>query len=283
MTILKDRLQEAMDKKSTDINSFIWKGSKSLDNNGKYVQQEKKLIDMNESELLNCYEHCKTMLYNKDTQNPGRYVVLELIADQRDRCGVELFLRHVELENDFSRFALITSINEFLAKNKETLKNIKPTIDIAFSNIPDRFQKLPISLIIDGCLDRLGVFNKKHITRTFILKQGLWLTPAESKDLVEYNENNELIDKLLVVRERLNIKDVEKLYLNSKGLNYTQIRALLGIKPNKKYSDLTTLQLETLRDKLLFSLEETVQNHISSWEQRMIEIEMVAQEKNYKL
>ena len=283
MNILQNRLQEAIEKKETDINSFIWKGNKTLDESGKYKQTEKKLVSMSEAELLACYDHCKTMLFNKDSQNPGRYVVLDLIADQRDRCGVELFLRNVEQENNLSRFSLISSIHEFTALNKEALKQIKPTLDILYSNTPDEFKKLSLNLVIDGCLDRLGTFNKKHITRTFILKQGIWLTPAESKDLVEYDSTNTLIDRLLVIRERLNIKDIEKLYLNSKGLNYTQMRAMLGIKPNKKYSDLTTLQLETLRNKILFSLEETVKKHIVSWERRMEEIEMVAVDKSFKL
>jgi len=283
MNILQDRLQKAIDKKETDINSFVWKGHKTLDENGKYKQTEKKFVSMSEQELVTCYEHCKTMLFNKETQNPGRYVVLDLIADQRDRCGVELLLRHIEQESELSRFSLVSAINEFIGKNKEALKQIKGTIDIAYSNIPSEFQKLSLDLVIDGCLDRLGAFNKKHITRTFILKQGIWLTPAESKDLIEYDTEGNLIDRLFVIRERLNIKDIEKLYLNSKGLNYNQMRAMLNIKPNKKYTDLTTLQLETLRNKILFNLEETVKNHISSWERRMEEIEMVAEAKSYKL
>lgn len=283
MGTLQEKLYEAIEKKNLDVNSFIWKGHKVLDESGKYKQSEQKLMDMTEPELLACYEHCKTMLYNKDPQNPGRYVVLEIIADQRDRCGAELFLRSVEQNNGLTRFSLIGAINEFLANNREVLKGIKPTMDLAFSNIANEFEKLPISLVIDGCLDRLGAFNKKHITRTFILKQGIWLTPAESKDLVEYDAAGNIIDRLLVIRERLNIKDVEKLYLNAKGLNYTQMRAMLNIKPNKKYMDLTTLQLETLRNRLLFNLEETVKNHITAWERRMEEIEMVAEVKNYKL
>ena len=283
MNILQERLQKAISEKETDITTFIWKGNKVLDENGKYKQTEQKLIDMTESELNACYEHCKTMLFNKDIQNPGRYMVLDLIADQRDRCGVELFLRYIEQESELSRFSLVTSINEFISKNREALKTIKATLDIAFSNIPNEFEKLPLNLVIDGGLDRLGTFNKKHITRTFILKQGIWLTPAESKDLVEYDVQGNLIDRLLVIRERLNIKDVEKLYLNSKGLNYNQMRAMLNIKPNKKYMDLTTLQLETLRNKILFSLEETVKNHIDSWAKRMEEIEMVANFKGYKI
>jgi hypothetical protein len=282
-TLMEEKLKEAMDKKQVDINSFIWKGNKLLDASGKYKQTEKKLTAMSEFEINECYDHCKTMLFNKDVLNPGRYVVLEGIADQKDRVGAELFLRSVEQKGSLSRFTLLGSINEFLKNNKEALKNYKPVVGDVFSGIPNEFMKIPLNLVIDGCLDRLGTFNKKHITRTFILKQGIWLTPAESKELVETNEDGSIKDRLEVIRERLNIKEIEKLYINSKGLNYTQMRAMLNIKPNKKYMDLTTVQLETLRYRILFNLEETVKEHISAWERRMEEIEMVANYKGFKI
>ena len=281
-TLLEEKLKQAMEKKSQDVNSFVWKGSKELDA-GKYKQSEKKLVSMSEQELSECYDHCKTMLFNKDPLNPGRYVVLELISDQKDRAGVELFLRYVEQKHDLTRFTLLGSINEFLKNNREALKNYKILVGDVITSTPNEFSKLPLSIIVDGCLDRLGTFNKKHITRTFILKQGIWLTPTESKELVEYNDDGSVKDRLEVIRERLNIKEVEKLYINSKGLNYTQMRAMLNIKPNKKYLDLTTSQLETLRYRILFNLEETVKEHIAAWERRMEEIELVAQHKGFAL
>ncbi len=282
-TLMEEKLKEAMDKKGVDLNSFIWKGNKVLDATGKYKQTEKKLTAMSEFELNECYDHCKTMLFNKDVLNPGRYVVLETIADQKDRVGAELFLRFVDQNNSLSRFTLLGMINEFLKNNKEVFKNYKPTVGDMFSSVPNEFVKIPLSLLIDGCLDRLGAFNKKHITRTFILKQGIWLTPTESKELIETDENGEVRDRLEVIRERLNIKEIEKLYINSKGLNYTQMRAMLNIKSNKKYMDLTSSQLETLRNRILFNLEEAVKEHIAAWERRMEEIELVANSKGYKL
>jgi hypothetical protein len=283
-TLMQEKLTEAISQKQVDINSFIWKGNKVLDETGKYKQSEKQLVAMNEFELNECYEHCKTMLYNKDTQNPGRYIVLETIADQKDRCGAELVLRYLDQEKGLSRFTLLNIINKFLETNKEALKNYKPLISDMFDGIPNEFTQIPLSLLIDGCLDRLGAFNKKHITRTFILKQGIWLTPTESKELTELTETGVIKDKLAIIKERLNIKEgIEKLYINSKGLNFTQMRAMLNIKPNKKYMDLTTVQLETLRNRILFNLEETVKNHIAAWERRMAEIEMVAEFKGFKL
>lgn len=282
-TVMEKRLKEAIERKKQDINSFVWKGNKTLDENGRYKQSEQLLVEMSEKELRNAYNHCKTMLFNKDLRNPGRYVVLEIISDQKDRMGAELFLRHVEQNHDLSRFTLLTSVNEFLRNNKDTAKQFKLTISDAIPSAPNEFSKVPIDLLIDGCLDRLGTFDKKHITRAFLLRQGIWLTPSESKDLIEYNPDGTLKERLEVVRERLNIQEVEKLYLNSKGLNYTQMRAMLNIKPYRKYLDLTTAQLETLRYRILFNLEESVKQHITAWEKRMEEIELVAERKGFNV
>ena len=61
------------------------------------------------------------------------------------------------------------------------------------------------------------------------------------------------------------------------------MRAMLNLKPNKKYMDLTTDQLQTLRNKLLFNLEDSVYKHISSWETRMEQIEKVAEHQEFTL
>ena len=283
MTLIGEKLTEAISKREVDLNSFIWKGNKTVDKDGKYRQTEKKLMSMNADELKNCYEHCKIMLFNTDNHNPGRHLVLKNIDDQRNSCGAELFIRFLEQEHNMARFSLMESINTFLKNNKEFLGNTLPSMDLVFSNIPREFENIPLNLIIDGCLDRLGVFNKKHITRSFILKQGIWLTPAESKELTEYDQNGKMLDRLDLIRFRLSIKDIEYLGINPRGINYTQMRALLNIKPNKKYSDLTTVQLDTLRNRLLFSLERTVSGHIVAWEKRMEEIELVAEHKGFKL
>lgn len=269
--------------KDNNLNSFIWKNNKTLDVNGNYIQSEKKMIDMNLAELSNCYNHCKTMLFNKNSKNPGRYLVLDLIADQKNKCGVELLLRNIEEINKLTRFNLTTFINNFMDVNKEAIKYHKVTIENVFSNIPVQFEKLPLNLILDGCLDKLGTLTKKHITRTFILKQGIWLTPSESKDLIEYDVNGVLRDRLEVIKERLHIRDIEKLYINSKGLNYTQIRAMLNIKQDVKYKELTTTQLETLRYRVLFDLENSVKFHINLWETKMEELEQVAEFKGLML
>ena len=44
-TLMGEKLKEAMNKKQVDINSFIWKGSKTVDSSGKYKQSEISLDD----------------------------------------------------------------------------------------------------------------------------------------------------------------------------------------------------------------------------------------------
>ena len=45
-TLMGEKLKEAMNKKQVDINSFIWKGSKTLDESGKYVQVENQQVQL---------------------------------------------------------------------------------------------------------------------------------------------------------------------------------------------------------------------------------------------
>lgn len=139
-----------------DVNSLEWKGMKELDENGKYKQSSKKLIDMTASELGTCYDHCKTMLFNNESQNPGRYLVLELINDQKDRCGVELFLRYITLEHGLSRFNLLNMVTTFLANNKQIFKDKKAILKDMFDKIPNQYENLSLDMIVDGCLDKLG-------------------------------------------------------------------------------------------------------------------------------
>ena len=96
-----------------------------------------------------------------------------------------------------------------------------------------------------------------------------------------YNGNQK--DRLFVIREKLGIKEIEKLHIKSRGINYTQMKAMLTLKSNQKYIDFTSTQLEILRCKMLFTLEEDVKAHIFAWERRMGELEQVAEYKGFKI
>jgi hypothetical protein len=52
---------------------------------------------------------------------------------------------------------------------------------------------------------------------------------------------------------------------------------------SKKYSDLTTDQLLTLRNKVLFRFEDEIDYHISQWEERIRQLKIIAAEKKINL
>ena len=283
MTIIRERLEEAMASKKIDVKNFIWKGEKK-EINGVMTQEEIRLIDADEKQLNKFYNHCMSMLYNQDKQNPGRYLLLDIIKDQIARCNCELFLRWLEQEKGKPRFTFLSDIRTILDNNKE---NIPDTTNIPISTIvggcPDEFKEIPISLIIDGCIDRLGYFNKQHITLSFILKQGLWFTQQELKDLTEKNEDGTTRDRVEVVKERLGLtKPGINLYITPKGLNFAQLKAMISLR-SKKYSELTTDQLKTLRNIILFALSDEVRFHINQWEARISQLQEVAKLKDITL
>lgn len=283
MTIIRERLEEAMASKKIDVKNFIWKGEKK-EINGVMTQEEIRLIDADEKQLNKFYNHCMSMLYNQDKQNPGRYLLLDIIKDQIARCNCELFLRWLEQEKGKPRFTFLSDVRTILDNNKE---NIPDTTNIPISTIvggcPDEFKEIPISLIIDGCIDRLGYFNKQHITLSFILKQGLWFTQQELKDLTEKNEDGTTKDRVEVVKEKLGLtKPGINLYITPKGLNFAQLKAMISLR-SKKYSELTTDQLKTLRNIILFALSDEVRFHINQWEARISQLQEVAKLKDITL
>lgn len=283
MSILKERLNEAIASKKSDINSFIWKGEKK-EVDGKYVQEEKRLVDCTQEELQRNYDYCKQMLYNDNKQKPGRYILLSIINDQINRCNCELFLRWLKTEHHKDRFAFVAEIKHVIDKNKDTVDgNTNFPISAMMSGLPDEFSNIPVSLVMDGGLDKLGKLNKQHITLTFILKQGVWLTPEELKELtVKDEKTGEVRDRLEIIKENLSLKNSIPIKITPKGLSYTQLRSMTTLK-SKKYSELTTDQLKTLRNRILFALGDDCRFHIKQWETRMKQIEAVAAAKEWSL
>lgn len=280
--MFKEKLKEALNNKNKDIKSFVWKGKKE-EVNGELMQKEQRLIDASEEELRSYYQHCESMLNNPSKDYPGRYPLLGIIKEQRLKCNVELFLRWLGEEKGMPRYRFMEALRDFLDKNKNIKDVIKLPIAEAVGGCPEEFADIPIELILDGCLDTLGKFDKQHITLTFILKQGLWFTAQETRDLTEKSGPNETRDRLQVAKERLGLdKPSIKLYVSSKGLSFSQLRSMVNLK-SKKYSELTTEQLKTLRNRILFALEDEVRFHIDQWETRKDQIMQVCEAKGYTL
>lgn len=111
---------------------------------------------------------------------------------------------------------------------------------------------------------------------------GVYLTPAEMKEFDEKDKDGNTRSKLEVIKERLNIKNTVRLTVKPSGLNFSELRAMVNLRP-KKYSELTTDQLLILRNKVLFRLEKEVSFHIEQWEERIRQIKLVAEDKGISL
>lgn len=282
--MIKEQLVKVLNNKLEDPNNFIWKGEKIIFGQGT-IQEEIKLMDAEPEDLNKFYNYCNVMLYNDDYNNLGRYKILNIIKEQLLKCRVELCLRTLEQdeENPIPKYMLNLQIQELLSRGENkniSLEHVKFG-DIT-KNIPYEYKDLPVTEIIDGCTDKLGTFNRKYLKLAFILKQGIWLTEQEKKELTEYNSDGTEKNKIDVIREIFNINKNIKFNVNPKGLSYAQFRAAYNLK-NKKYSELTTEQLLVLRNKILFNLETEINYHIKQWEKRKSQIEIVCKLRNIDL
>lgn len=276
--LIEQRYKEAVLKKQNDIRNYIWKGPKIRNSDGSYSQETKRLVDCTKEELLNYYNYCLQMLYNTNRENPGRYTLLENIKDQRNRCNSELFLRWLSRESGITRFSFMNSIRQLISKNEGI--SIKDLVaeDIVGS-CPAEFSSIPVELLLDGCMDTLGLFYRKHLTTTFLLKQGVWPTEAEREEFKGQRMTSKFIlNQLGVSDDKKNYKTNYKVRLNSKGLSFAQMKAMVSL-TTKKYSEMSTLQLETLRNRILWSLENDVKFHIKEWENRKAQIASVLESK----
>lgn len=284
---MREKLMEAIEAKNNDVKSFVWKLARKADG----TQEEVKLMDATPEQLNRFYKHCKSMLYSNDKLNPGRYVLLNIIEEQRRKCNVEIFLRKLESgavcadNQPYPRHLYIQDLRAYMNAHKSEfpssdLKNI--SIASCTGGLPREFERISIEEVLDGGLDQLGYFDNKHITFSFILNMGVYFTPAEMKEFDEKDKDGNTRSKLEVIKERLNIKSTVRLTVKPTGLNYSELRAMVTLKP-KKYSELTTDQLVVLRNKVLFRLENEVMFHIDQWEERMRQLELVAKTRNITL
>jgi len=269
-----------MYQKENDINSFVWKFPKVRVGDS-FTQEEVRLVDCTKEELQQFHNHIQSMLLSQDRSNLGRISLFKEIQQQQLRCGVELFLRYSESIGS-SRTAILDAIRGSIKSNNITPTDVKFLLLSDLLSVAREHRSLPIELIIEGCLDKLGKFDRRHITLSFILKQGIWFTKEENKDLTELDEAGAEKDKKSVIRERLNLSPTVNLILTPTGLNYTQFRALITLK-SRKYSELTTDQLNILRKRILYTLSDDVKKHIDFWEKKEIELQKVAISKEFIL
>ena len=290
-TVLGDKLQQALDDKNNELNNFVWKGPRGKDDRS---QNSIKMVDATPEQLKSWYKHCQSMLYSEDKKYPGRYVLRDIVAEQREKCNTELYLRWLEnkymtdipeVRTAYPRYLYLNDISDFLRNNSEAISKDEyatTSIRSITNGVPLEFRDVTIADVISGCLDTLGIFSREHISLRFITKLGVWFTDKEMNDLTEKDKDGNTRNRIDVIKERHNLKSVVNLRPNSKGLKYSELRAMLNLR-TKKYSELTTDQLVTLRNKVLYRFEEEIDYHISQWEEIIRRLELVANSKGFSL
>lgn len=275
MSELGTKLKSALE---ADLNNYIWKGEKRTTDNGRYEQESVRLMDATPEQLNKFYRHCYTMLFNTSKQRPGRMTLLKMIDDQKDRCGVELLFRHLRSKG-VSQFAIVESLRSAISNSALTKDEVDQLVLGDLMQIDSDFTSLPASLVIAGGIDQLGWFDRSHLTLAFILRQGVWFSESERKELSKIltystRERLDMLKRTLRIPEGMNLE-----FNSDTGLSIKEMTAMLTLQ-SKRYRDLTTDQLETLRYKVLFNLEDQVNVHISQWSERMQQIKLVAKHRD---
>ena len=287
--MLKEKLTEAINAKTNDINSFIWKYKR----NEKGTQDVIRLVDATKEQLNEFYKQAMSMLYNSNAKTPGRYVVRSITRDQMNKCHAELFLREYR-KGTFtggvpcSQFTISRGIQDKINEDKtkfpeSKLKEI--SISELMPRVPSEYHNLSIDLVRACGLDQLGVLNTSHISYKFIVSLGVFITKEEVNALIEQDERNRYLSKENLVKESLGLRSDYNLKINPKGLSYPELKSMIKLKNTyiKKYSSLTTEQLLTLRNKILFRFEQKVNHQIEQWEEIIRQIKKVAEAKGYTL
>lgn len=281
-----DKLNEALENKKNDVNSFVWKGPKHY-LNGKRVQDEFRLMDATEEQLRQCLAHCNSMLYSKSKEDPGRYELINIIRDQQNRCTAELYMRYLRKNGIMPiefRKTLVDYLNREDVKEQIPRSAYKTTPINLIIDLPDEFRMLSIDIILDACLTSLGVFQRKHITNNFLIKLGLWFTKEEIKEyLSKKDANGQPMDRLEQVKYNLNLRSDVKLHTDyNGGLSYLEFRAMHNLK-NDRYENISETALNTLKNKVLPRLEDEARNQATLWEQKIKEIKQVCELKGITL
>ena len=285
MTVLGDKLGEALSAKANDINNFVWKGPKV---NG--VQEEIRLVDADFYQLQKFYNHCNEMLYNKDSKYPGRIVLKDIVQDQIQRCRAELLIRWLRSEKQYTTTNCLEDLRAIISNNKEELtQDVIKTYAIGniMNGLPIEFERVPISLVMDACLDSLGVLDNSHLTLNFIVKMGLWFTPQEMQKPVAEGglykkdpETGKAVNRLEVVTKELRLNPSISLRIDNTGLSYAEFRSMCRLKRDK-YANLTSDQLRLLSNKVLYRFQDQCEMQAKQWQDKIAEILKVAESKGW--
>ena len=275
MSDLADKLVRAFDEKENDVNRWIWKTS-----SGKEI----RMMDMNAEELQHSYNHVLEMLNNKDPYHPGVQRKRDQVRKMWDYANTELLLRHILYDCNVEGLKTNKDLLDYISAHKKA-SNVTNSdyVCTIFTGLDERYNKITIDYLLSACLDALPAFNKKLIPDKFILSLGIWLTEQEKKDLTDYDTNGRFRNRKDVIKERLFLNSSVDIRFNSKGLTYSEFRALLRLENRPKFSTMTTEVITLLRDKVLLLLDQDLEYHIQKWSILKEKLEIIASTKGIQL
>ena len=267
-------LANVLDSNETNINELVWKGK-----DGKEV----RLMDMKPEELQRVYNHTLDMLYNTNKYTPGRIQVKKNIKHLICDCNAELLMRYILHDCDVAILKTNIQLIEFI-RNSKSVNNLSDddSVSTLFTSLPPEFESVTVGQLLNACFDKLDFINRKMISDTFIISQGIWLTEAEKEDLTEYDNSGKVRPWLDVIKERLLLNDV-KLRVDPNGFSYAEFRCLVHLEPLSRISRLSSDTLRLLRDKVFLLLDIDTDYHINKWTKIKEGIELVAKYKDIKL
>lgn len=245
--------------------NYIWKGPKKQ-NGSSFVQQEINLLEADKNTLSQCYDHCMTMLHNKDEKKPGRKYLYDIVKDQITKCNVAIYIK--EKQKTDSIMNIVQALKGFGMDT--TLKE--------FISVDPVFEDLKVSDILNGALDKLGFFFKNHITLTgLVSRRGIKIDNEDYVKMFKGMEKDEIIN---YYRTELKIPNDVNIKIKPTGLTSDEIKSIMEIR-NMKYSDLTKNQLTILRDKVLPDILNEIEKHINFWEIKANIINYIQKDKGY--
>lgn len=116
------------------------------------------------------------------------------------------------------------------------------------------------------------------------MKQGIWFTQEEGDQiqevLKEQKERGFETTREELVREMLKLPETAKISFTPNGMSIANMRSMLSLK-SRKYSELSSDQLRLLRERILFAHQDDVAFHIKQWEERLDQINKVAELKGF--
>ena len=129
---------------------------------------------MSQDQLQKAYNHTTDMLYNTNKYTPGRYQVKKNIKSLIANCNAELLLRYILHECEVDILRTNIQIIDFIRQNK-AVNHVTDddSVTTLFTSLPVEFESVKVGDLLNACFDKLDIINRKMISDTFVLSQGI--------------------------------------------------------------------------------------------------------------